>query len=96
MKRREFLKKSSLASSLFFVPSFIKAFENIPQNVSGFKKLVVIQLSGGNDGLNTIVPYTNDIYYRSRPGISIPKNNVIKIHKNSSRLPVFLHQYFPQ
>lgn len=79
MKRREFLQKSSLASSLFFVPSFIKAFENLPHNISGFKKLVVIQLSGGNDGLNTIVPYTNDIYHKNRPGISISKNNVIKI-----------------
>ncbi|MEZ4703168.1 MAG: DUF1501 domain-containing protein [Rhodothermales bacterium] len=35
--------------------------------------LVLIQLSGGNDGLNTVVPYENDIYYRERPGIAIAK-----------------------
>lgn len=70
------------------VPSFVKAFENIAQNSLGFKKLVIVQLAGGNDGLNTIVPYRNDIYYRERPGIAIPKNDLIRIndelgfHKN--------------
>ncbi len=43
------------------------------------KKLIVIQLNGGNDGLNTIVPYRNDIYYNSRPTLGIKKNNVIDI-----------------
>lgn len=35
--------------------------------------LVLIQLSGGNDGLNTVVPYENDVYYQQRPSIAIPK-----------------------
>ncbi len=78
MDRRKFLKQSSLASSLFFVPSFIKAFEKVTKESLGYKKLVIIQLSGGNDGLNTIIPFNNDIYYKNRPGIAIPKSNVIK------------------
>ena len=41
--------------------------------------LVVVQLSGGNDGLNTIVPYDNEIYYEQRPQLAIPKNDVLKI-----------------
>jgi uncharacterized protein (DUF1501 family) len=64
---------------LFFVPSFVKAFENDIKDSLGFKKLVIVQLSGGNDGLNTIIPYTNDIYYKSRPNIAISKNDCIKI-----------------
>ena len=40
--------------------------------------MVIIQLSGGNDGLNTIIPYNNDVYFRSRPKLSIPKNHLIK------------------
>lgn len=41
--------------------------------------LVVLELSGGNDGLNTVVPYTNDAYYRLRPTIGIKPKDVIKI-----------------
>ena len=36
------------------------------------RSLVVMQLSGGNDYLNTIVPYENGLYYDNRPAISIP------------------------
>jgi len=60
------------------VPNFLKAFESIPAEALGFKKLVMIQLSGGNDGLNTIVPYRNDIYYKNRPGIALSSDGLIK------------------
>ena len=60
------------------VPNFLKAFESIPGSSLGFKKLVMIQLSGGNDGLNTIVPYRNDIYYKNRPGIALSSDDLIK------------------
>ena len=92
MKRRDFIKQSTLASSLFFVPSFVKAFENITTTKLGYKKLVIIQLAGGNDGLNTIIPYTNDIYYKSRPKLAITKENALKVndeigfHKNLAPL----------
>jgi len=45
----------------------------------GYKRLVVIQLSGGNDGLNTVIPFRNDIYYKSRPKLAVDANSVIKI-----------------
>ena len=79
MKRRNFLRQSTLASSLLFVPNFVKAFEQVAKASLGYKKLVIVQLSGGNDGLNTIVPFTNDIYYKNRPGISIPKKDLITV-----------------
>ena len=82
MERRDFLKNSALASSLFLVPSFVKAFENVATNTLGFKKLVIVQLSGGNDGLNSIVPYRNDIYYRERPRIAISKKDLIQATDN--------------
>ena len=80
MKRRDFLTKSSLASSLLMVPNFMKAFEGLDPVSLGHKKLVLIQLSGGNDGLNTIIPYRNDLYYKHRPSISIPKNKLIGVN----------------
>ncbi len=41
--------------------------------------LVVCQFSGGNDGLNTVVPYANKTYYRLRPMIGIPESKVLKL-----------------
>ena len=43
------------------------------------KILVVLELSGGNDGLNTLVPYGDDAYYRQRPQIGIPKADLLPI-----------------
>jgi uncharacterized protein (DUF1501 family) len=80
MDRRKFLKQSSLASSLFFVPSFVKAFENVASSRLGYKRLVIIQLSGGNDGLNTVVPYRNDNYYKARPTLGLTEKEVIKLN----------------
>ena len=80
MKRRDFIKNSSLASGLFFVPSFLKSMELINPELLGYKKLVVIQLSGGNDGLNTVIPYRNDIYYKKRPSLAVDKSNLIDIN----------------
>ncbi|WP_406685206.1 DUF1501 domain-containing protein [Seonamhaeicola sp. MEBiC1930] len=79
MDRRKFLKQSSLASGLFFVPSFVKAFENVASSSLGFKRLVIVQLSGGNDGLNTIVPFQNDTYYKERATLSIAKRDVLRL-----------------
>lgn len=71
MKRRDFIKNTSLASGLLFVPSFIQAFENKLTTNFGYKRLVIVQLSGGNDGLNTIIPFRNDIYFKSRSSLSL-------------------------
>ena len=43
------------------------------------RTLVVIELVGGNDGLNTVVPYGNGLYYDYRPGIGIPQDEVLTI-----------------
>ncbi|WP_178986594.1 DUF1501 domain-containing protein [Winogradskyella helgolandensis] len=73
MDRRKFLKNSALASSLFFVPNFVKAFESVAKEQLGYKRLVIVQLAGGNDGLNTIIPHNNDLYYNARPKLAITK-----------------------
>lgn len=43
------------------------------------RSLVVVQLSGGNDYVNTIVPYTNGRYYDARPNVSVPEDQVLPI-----------------
>ena len=44
------------------------------------RSLVVLELNGGNDALNTIVPYSNGLYYDYRPGISIAQQDVLPIN----------------
>lgn len=81
MKRRDFLRQSGLASTSLLVPSFLTEANlgRLYAQRTG-KILVVVQLSGGNDGLNTIVPYENDLYYQNRPTLGISKGEVIKVH----------------
>ncbi len=81
MDRRKFIKNSALASSLFYVPGFINAANQLDFSNTGYKRLVVIQLSGGNDGLNTVIPYRNDLYFNARPSIGI-KNDYLKLNND--------------
>ncbi len=63
------------------IPAFLKPFEALAKSdISGYKNLVIIQLSGGNDGLNTIVPFGNDIYYQKRKTIAVKQAGVIKLN----------------
>ncbi len=83
MKRREFLRNSAFTTAgSLLVPQFLKAYErqHLGQNTLNEKVVVVIQLSGGNDGLNTVVPFRNDIYYRERPSIAIKQENVLRLN----------------
>ncbi len=73
IKRRTFIQSGSLATASFLVPKFLKAFESGQAVPPGNKVVVVLQLSGGNDGLNTVIPIRNDIYYRLRPHLGIDK-----------------------
>ncbi|MFO0824793.1 MAG: hypothetical protein U0792_17025 [Gemmataceae bacterium] len=41
--------------------------------------LVVVQLGGGNDGLNTVVPFADDLYHKARPKIAVPAKSVLKL-----------------
>ena len=77
MDRRSFIKRTGLATAALWVPNFLKPLERFVADE--YRNLVIIQLSGGNDGLNTIIPFENDIYYNSRKTISIAKNDVLKL-----------------
>ncbi len=76
--RREFFQVSALGSASMLIPNFLQAITSPTFNKEG-KKLVIIQLSGGNDGLNTFIPYRNDIYYRARPQLALKANQVLPL-----------------
>lgn len=80
LNRRRFLQVGSLASAAMMMPKFLKALERGHLVPPGNKVLVIIQLSGGNDGLNTVIPYRNDIYYKSRPSLGIKREVALSLN----------------
>ena len=90
--RRDFLRTTLLGGALTWtVPSFVaQTFSALHAEADGALTqvatgkdgpiLVLIQLAGGNDGLNAVVPYTNDYYYKARPTIGIPANQVLTLN----------------
>ena len=79
IKRKEFLQSGALATASLMLPQFLKAFERPMSVPRGNKVVVVIQLSGGNDGLNTVIPIANDIYYRARPTLGLRGAQSLKL-----------------
>lgn len=69
---------------MLLVPNFLHGLDRQGLELlskSSGKRLVVIQLSGGNDGLNTLIPYQNDLYFRARPTLAIPAHKVLPLDK---------------
>jgi uncharacterized protein (DUF1501 family) len=83
--RREFLRLSSRGIGLLafsrFAPSFLvnSTLAQAPAPEKDRTILVLVQLAGGNDGLNTLVPFEDADYYRLRPTIGIPKDKVLPV-----------------
>lgn len=87
IKRKEFIQIGSLATASIMLPKFLKAFESQALVPAGNKVVVVLQLSGGNDGLNTVIPVRNDIYYKLRPSLSIRKGQTAELTDEVSLHP---------
>lgn len=90
--RREFLRTGVLGGAVTWtVPSFLaqtfaalhaEAADKATQITTGKDGpiLVIVQMAGGNDGLNTVVPYTNDHYIKARPTLAVSGSSVLKIN----------------
>ncbi|HEX5105466.1 MAG TPA: twin-arginine translocation signal domain-containing protein, partial [Pirellulaceae bacterium] len=86
--RRKFLAAVSAAAAVSTsglvpfsprVPGFLLESAAYGAEKGGERILVVVQLSGGNDGLNTVVPYADEFYRKERPSLAIASGGVIKI-----------------
>ena len=81
--RRTFLKSSSASAALVAlahgVPQVLLNASARAAESRGETVLVVIQLSGGNDGLNTVIPFADDAYRKGRPSLRVGADQVKKI-----------------
>jgi uncharacterized protein (DUF1501 family) len=89
--RREFLRTSMLgAAATWTVPVFLEktffaldamAADALTQTATGKDGtiLVVLQMAGGNDGLNMVVPYADDAYHVARPRLGLPSDQILKL-----------------
>lgn len=77
--RRDFLKDLTMISATLSAPTFlVRSLQGAGVSEAG-RILVVLELAGGCDGLNTIVPYTNDFYYQERPSLAIDPQSVLPL-----------------
>lgn len=100
--RRDFLKTTLGTSSLLavggVVPEFLASTARAAEKDDKKKDtvLVVIELTGGNDGLNTVAPYGDDLYHKARPTLGFAKKEVQKLddyHGLHPRLTDFKRLY---
>lgn len=88
MNRRNFLSLTgTFTGGLLVLPEFLHAFGNSNSLITGEQSVVFIQLNGGNDGLNTFIPYENELYYALRPKIALSKNDVLGKYKGMAFHP---------
>jgi uncharacterized protein (DUF1501 family) len=80
LSRRNFLKSSALLALAPTVPGFLAQTARATEPKRDGRVLVVIELSGGNDGINTIVPFADEGYARYRKTLRLPTAKLLKIN----------------
>ncbi|HZU35865.1 MAG TPA: DUF1501 domain-containing protein [Gemmataceae bacterium] len=80
LSRRNFLKSSTLLALAPTIPSFLAQTARAAQPERDGRILVVLQLDGGNDGINTVVPFGDEGYARHRQALRLPTNRLVKIN----------------
>ena len=84
MKRREFLSSAGAAVVAVLAPGIALA----QRSQAGYANLLVlVELKGGNDGLNTVVPYADAQYYALRPRLAIPRDQVLQLDAQAGLHP---------
>ena len=99
MKRRTFIKLGSLGAlplSAGLLSTTAEASQGRNTSASKQRIVVLVELRGGNDGLNTLIPFTDPLYYKLRPSIAVPKKSMLPISDSLAMHPSLrpLQQYW--
>jgi uncharacterized protein (DUF1501 family) len=78
--RRDFLRRSSLIALAPFVPGFLTRTARTAEPKRDARALVVVQLDGGNDGINTVVPFADEGYAKHRKSLRLWKQQLVKVN----------------
>lgn len=78
-QRRNLLRLGAYGGACGLLAPFMGEFAFAREKLADNRILVVLELSGGNDGLNTVVPFRNDNYYKLRPKLSLKEKTLRKI-----------------
>ncbi len=78
--RRDFLRTSSLLALAPAVPGFLARTARAATPQRDGRVLVVIQLDGGNDGINTVVPFKDEGYAKHRKALRLPRERLVKVN----------------
>ena len=85
MDRRAFLKSSAAIAASGVEASV--GFAAAPPGADYRRLLILVELKGGNDGLNTLVPYSDAAYYALRPKIGIGRDHVMQLSDHAGLHP---------
>jgi uncharacterized protein (DUF1501 family) len=77
--RREFFRSSALIALASTVQGFLAQTARAARPQRDGRVLVVVELSGGNDGINTVVPYADEGYARYRKHLRLPKSSLVRV-----------------
>ncbi len=83
MNRRHFLNIGAASLAAWWLPRI-----SLAQTDEGYRRLLIlVELKGGNDALNSVVPYADPVYYALRPRIAVARDNVIQLDERTGLHP---------
>jgi uncharacterized protein (DUF1501 family) len=79
LSRRQFLARTPLVALAATAPEFVARTARAADTEGKDTVLVVLEMTGGNDGLNTVIPYDDDLYHKARPTLRLTKQQVVRV-----------------
>ncbi len=82
MRRRQLLQSLAVTAGAGWLSRFAAGATSPPAIARPFGSLVLVELKGGNDGLNTLIPYADPAYYRLRPNLAVAREQVLSLDEH--------------